>query len=118
MRAPRANGTTSEHGQASVEFLGVLPATLLLVLVAWQLALAGHTAWLAANAARVGARASAVGRDAEPAARSALPSYLQRNLDVRSGPGGRVSVQVRLPLVLGRWGGPLPIRASAAMEPG
>ena len=118
MRRPRANGIKSERGQASVEFLGALPAMLLLALAAWQLALAGQTVWLAANAARVGARASAVGRAAEPAARSSLPSHLRHDLDVRSGPAGRVSVQVRLPLVLGRWSAPLPIRATAAMEPG
>ena len=114
----RANRRAHEDGQASVEFLGALPAIALAMLAAWQLALAGHTAWLAANAARVGARANAVGRDPEQAARSALPSYLRRGLQVRSEPAGRVSVRVRVPLVLARWRAPLPIGASAAMEPG
>ena len=63
MDATRAQRTESERGQASVELLGVLPALLLVVLVAWQFALAGHAAWLAGNAARVAARAGAVGAD-------------------------------------------------------
>lgn len=105
----------SERGQASVEFLGVLPAALLVVLAGWQAALAGQSAWLAGNAARVAARAQAVGRDPDTAARSALPSYLRRGLVVRSA-GDRVFVRVHLPILLERWHVPVPIRASAAME--
>ena len=52
-----AQRTESQRGQASVELLGVLPAVLLAALAAWQIVLAGHTAWLAGNAARVAARA-------------------------------------------------------------
>jgi hypothetical protein len=106
-----------ERGQASVEFLGVLPAALLLVLAAWQLALAGQTSWLAANAARVAARAQAVGRDPDRAARTALPSYLREHTQVTSAGDGRVLVKVRLPLLLKRWRTPVRIRASAAMAP-
>jgi hypothetical protein len=115
MRFQGAHGRESERGQASVEFLGVLPAALLLVLAAWQLALAGQTSWLAANAARVGARAQAVGHDPDLAARSALPSYLRDRMQVTSGDGGRVLVRVRLPLLLKRWRTPVRIGASAAM---
>ena len=106
----------SERGQATVEFLGTLPAALLVVLAAWQLALAGQTSWLAANAARVGARAQSVGRDPERAARSALPSYLGDRMQLTRGAGGRVSVRVRLPLLLKRWGTPLRVGATAAMD--
>jgi len=116
MRVHRAQEIESERGQATVEFLGVLPAALLVILAAWQLALAGQTSWLAANAARVGARAQAVGGDPERAARSALPSYLGDRMQVRRGAGGRVSVRVRLPLLLKRWGMPLRVGATAAME--
>jgi pilus assembly protein CpaE len=118
MRQPGAQGRDAERGQASVEFLGTLPAALLVVLVAWQLVLAGQTSWLAGNAARVAARAQAVGRDPDAAARSALPSHLRRRLEVvTEGPQGeRIRVQVRLPLLLRRWGSPLTIGATAAMR--
>jgi hypothetical protein len=107
----------SERGQATVEFLGILPAALLVVLVAWQLLLAGQATWLAGNAARVAARAQAVGGDPAGAARSALPSHLRRHLEVvPDGRHGRVEVRVRVPLVLRGWSGPLEIGGTAAME--
>jgi hypothetical protein len=104
-----------ESGQAAVEFLGVLPIALLVVLAGWQIALAGQAAWLAGNAARVAARAQAVGAEPEPAARSALPSYLRRGLIVRPA-GDRIMVRVSLPLLLRRWSTPLRVGATAAME--
>ena len=116
MRFQGAQGKESERGQSSVEFLGVLPAALLVALAAWQLALAGQASWLAANAARVGARAQAVGRDPGPAARSALPSYLRGRAEVRQD-GERVLVRVRLPLLTKRWQAPVRIGARAGLEP-
>jgi pilus assembly protein CpaE len=118
MERPRAQRTESEHGQASIEFLGVLPAAVVVVIAAWQLLVAGQAVWLAGNAARVAARAATVGRDPRAAARSALPSYLRRRLAVESDPtAGRVTVRVRPPLVLGHWASPIRVEASAAMEP-
>src|ERR687886_38015 len=72
--APRL--VRSEIGQASVELVAIVPFVLLCAAFAWQLALAGQTAWLCANAARVAARAEAVGRDGRAAARGALPALL------------------------------------------
>jgi TadE-like protein len=114
-RTPEARRTEHESGQASVEFLGVLPAVLLLALAAWQLALAGHAVWLSGNAARVGARARAVGRDPGAAARSALPTYLRHDLTVRDD-GGRVRVTVAVPLLVRRWHAPIHVAASAGPE--
>ena len=104
MRGSGAQGTESERGQAAVELLGVLPAALLVALAAWQLVLAGQSAWLAARAAHSGARAQAVGKDPERAARSAIPHPLRRGLRVRAAPDGTVSVALRLhpPLAGGR----------------
>jgi pilus assembly protein CpaE len=117
MPAQRAHGTESECGQATVEFLGVLPAALLLILIAWQVLLAGQATWLAGNAARVAARAQAVGADPETAARGALPDYLRRGLEVAADEHvGRVDVRVRLPLVHRGWSAPLEIAGSAAMK--
>jgi pilus assembly protein CpaE len=121
MQSIGAQRKDSERGQATVEFVGILPAALLIVALALQLAVAGHATWLAANAARVAARATAVGGDPSVAARSALPSYLERGMRIsaeRSGAGrGAVTVRVRLPLLATGWRSPLSISARAAMEP-
>jgi pilus assembly protein CpaE len=114
-RGQEARSTEPECGQASVEFLAVLPAALLLALTGWQLALAGQALWLSGSAARAGARAQAVGRDPRSAARSALPSYLRRGLAVRAN-GARVSVRVAVPLLFRAWGTPIRVGASAALE--
>src|SRR3954447_12534462 len=107
-----------ERGQASVELLGTLPAVLLVAALVWELALAGHTAWLCANAARAGARAAVVGRSAQTAARSALPASLRRGLTVEQRNGGAVRVRLRVPLLLRRWQGPIRIAATARLGDG
>jgi type II secretory pathway component PulK len=103
-----------ERGQASVELVAVLPFVLLVGAVVWQLALAGHAAWLSANAARVAARAELVGRDGERAARSALPDSLERGLKVGREPSGKVRVEVRVPLLFDV-AGPVAIASTAAL---
>jgi pilus assembly protein CpaE len=104
----------AQHGQASVELIGVLPCVVLAALVAWQLVLAGHTLWLTSQAARVAARAHAVGRDSEAAARSALPRSLEHGLQVRRRREGGVRVDVRVPFVLRRWRSPVVVSASTS----
>jgi hypothetical protein len=115
METARAQRTESERGQASVELLGALPALVLIVLVAWQLALAGHAAWLAGNAARVGARAAAVGADPAATARRALPARMRRDLVVAERGGERIDVRVRIPVVVGGLRSRLRVGASAAL---
>jgi hypothetical protein len=104
-----------DSGQASVELVAVLPLALLVGLVAWQLVLAGHAAWLTANAARAAARAEAVGRDPRAAARSALPKELERGLRVRRRRAGGVQVTARVPLLLTRWRPPVSVAATASL---
>ncbi|MEA2309416.1 MAG: hypothetical protein QOI65_1702 [Thermoleophilaceae bacterium] len=108
----------SEIGQASVEFVAVVPFVLLCAAVAWQLALAGQTAWMCANAARVAARAEAVGADAAAAARSAVPESLRDGLEVSRRGAGAIRVRVRMPLLLSRWVTPLVVSASAGLPRG
>lgn len=103
-------------GQASVEMVATLPAVILVGLLVWQLALAGHAAWACANAARVAARAAAVDRDAERAARSALPRGLEEGLRVRETGKGTVGVRVRVPLVVRAWGSIATVHARASLE--
>ena len=99
-----------------MELVGALPFVVVAALVAWQLVLVGHVAWLAAGAARSGARARIVSRDPALAARSALPPPLRRGTQVVGEPGGAVRVSVPVPLVVYRWR--LPVRMSAAASLG
>lgn len=105
-----------QRGQATVELLGVVPALLVAVLIVWQLALAGHTAWLAAGAARAAARAQLVGGDARAAARSALPGALERGLEVEQTPSGAMRLRVPIPFLHHTWAGPVKVSASASLE--
>ena len=97
--------------------MAVLPAVLLIGAVVWQLAITGHAAWMSAHAARAAARAETVGRDGRQAARSALPRGLERGLRVEHRASGRVTVKVRIPLLLHRWRTPASVAASAALGP-
>jgi hypothetical protein len=83
-----------EDGTASVELIAVVPFLLLAILVAAQIALAGHALWSAGIAARAGARAAIVGGDARAKARRALPASLRAGARVGAGDGVRVSVRV------------------------
>jgi pilus assembly protein CpaE len=116
MRSPLLS--SRQRGQATVELVAVLPFLLLAALVAWQLVLAGHTAWLAAQAARVAARADAVGRRPEVAARSALPDALERNLGVRRLAGGGIRVSVQVPLLLRHGRSPVTVSATSSLGRG
>jgi hypothetical protein len=104
-----------QAGQASVELVAMVPVILLVGAVAWQLALAGHTAWLAAHAARAAARADAVGRGPAEAARSALPGSLEDDLEVERLTGGGVRVSVKVPLLMRQWDAPLRVGASTSL---
>lgn len=114
MPAPRP----SQVGQASVELVAAVPLVLLAALVAWQLVLAGHTAWLSAHAARVAARADAVGRSPTAAARSALPDALEHDLEVERRREGGVRVSVRVPILVRAWSSPLRIAAASSLGRG
>jgi hypothetical protein len=105
----------AQRGQASVEFVAMVPFVLLIGAVVWQLTLAGHTAWLTANAARAAARADTVGRDAAAAARSALPRSLEGGLEVRRLREGGVRVSVPVPLLLRRWSAPVRVDATSSL---
>jgi hypothetical protein len=105
----------TQAGQASVELVAMVPVVLLVGAVAWQLALAGHTAWLTAHAARAAARADAVGDRPEEAARSALPRSLEDDLELERLAGGGVRVSVKVPLLTRQWDAPVRVGASASL---
>jgi pilus assembly protein CpaE len=112
---PRAR---AQDGQATVEFLGLLPVLALVALLGWQAVVAGQAAWLAGTAAREAARARALGHDPTVAARRALPGGLRPGLRVtRDGDDG-VRVEVAVPVVAGGGRARLgSVGAQARMEP-
>jgi hypothetical protein len=92
---------SSDDGQATVEFVALIPLLCLLAVALWQVALAGGAVWFAHGAARAAARAEAVGADEAAAARGALPRRFERGLRVRSRDGGGVELTVAIPSLLG-----------------
>lgn len=100
----------SERGQATVELVAVVPAVVVACVIAWELVLAGHAAWLAASAARTGARAVAVGRDGRAAARGVAPSSSVSVLG-----GGRVRVLVPVPVLVPGWSSAVRVSATAGL---
>lgn len=101
-----------ELGQATVEMVAIVPALVLACAIAWELVLAGHTAWVAAHAARAGARAVAVGRGPGPAARSVV----RHGVAVKELGGGRVRVWVPVPLLLPGWHSGVRVSATAGLS--
>jgi hypothetical protein len=99
-----------ERGQATVELVAIVPALVLACVIAWELVMAGHTAWVAAHAARAGARAVAVGGDGGAAARSVAPAATVAELR-----GGRVRVRVAVPLLVPGWRSPVRVSATAGL---
>ena len=91
----------AESGQATVEFVALLPLVAVIGFALWQAMVAGQAAWLAGSSAQAAARASAVGGDVHAAAASVLPASLRRGLRVEQRAGGTVRVRVGVPSVIG-----------------
>jgi hypothetical protein len=92
--------TPGERGQASVEFVVLLPCIIAIVAVVAQALLAGQAAWEARVASRAAARANAFGHDAATAARGHLRAGLERSLIVKASADGDVRVSIRIPSIL------------------
>jgi hypothetical protein len=90
-----------ERGQAAVELVAVLPLLGVLAALGWQAVVAGHAAWAATAAARAAARAAAIGDDGTAVARRRLGPALAPGASVTIAAGGRVTVNVAIPRVLG-----------------
>ena len=107
----------AQRGQASVEFVALLPILAVLCAVGWQVVVAGQTVWLASTAARGAARAHALGRDATSAGRAALPVSMRDGLRVQTGDDGRVTVRLRIPAVVPGAGSLGSVRREAQFAP-
>ena len=92
--------TPGERGQASVEFVALLPCIIAVVAVVAQALLAGQAAWEARVASRAAARANAFGHDAATAARGHLRAGLERSLIVKASTEGDVRVSIRIPSIV------------------
>jgi pilus assembly protein CpaE len=97
----------AERGQATVEFMGILPAVIVVFLALWQIALIGLTYVSAGHAANDGARRLAT----NPSAAGADPPYRQAALEdlgpawrkgaeISKENGVTVSVKLKVPLLI------------------
>jgi pilus assembly protein CpaE len=88
----------SDAGSASLELVTILPLTLLILLLCWQVAIYGMAAVVVGHAATAAARAASVGADPAAAALGSLPSGFANRVSVSSG-GSTVTVAFDVPLV-------------------
>jgi hypothetical protein len=91
----------AQSGQATVEFVALLPLVAVVGFALWQAMVAGQAAWLAGSSARAAARAGAVGGDPRAAAAGVLPRSLRHGLKVDERGGGTVRVRIGVPSVIG-----------------
>lgn len=104
-----------DGGQASVEFLALLPLVLVVALASAQVLAAGYSGVLAGNAAEAGALALAGGGDPRAAARAALPGWSRARATVAVS-GGEVRVELRPPALLRALAKELEVSATASVE--
>jgi hypothetical protein len=104
----------NERGQATLELVGLLPAVLLVGLVALQLLAVGYAKVLAGTAAEAGALALAAGADPRAGAREALPGWARARARIAV-EAGRVAVRMRPPAALDALAGELEVEAAASV---
>src|SRR3954464_2199901 len=85
-------------GQASVEFVAMLPLVARGAAGLWQAVVAGQAVWASAGAARAAARAEAIGSDAAEGARATPPGSRRPGLRVDADRSG-VRVDLSIPLI-------------------
>ncbi|GAA2936555.1 MULTISPECIES: TadE family protein [Streptomycetaceae] len=104
----RLRPSRPDRGQTAIEFVGVTPLIILLLVALWQCALIGYTFSLAGNAADVGARAGTGaewnrGEACSQAATKDLPDAWSSAADVHcsTDPGlYRAEVRLKVPVLV------------------
>ncbi len=92
-------GARGESGQAALEFTGMFPVVMLLVLLVWQVGLTAVSLALTGHAANEAARAAAVGEDVSTAL-DTVPSWFAQDMSVSQSPSGdSVRVRTELPIL-------------------
>ncbi|MEV7377862.1 TadE/TadG family type IV pilus assembly protein [Streptomyces lydicus] len=111
-----------DRGQVSVEFMGLLPLILLVLVLLWQCVLVGYTYSLAAHAADRGARAATATEDGgagacRTAAEGELPSAWRAGAATSCVPGAglwKATVRIRVPVLFpGAGDFPWPVTGTA-----
>ena len=111
-----------DRGQTVIEFVGVVPLILLLLVALWQCALVGYTFVLAGNAADEGARAGAAAEQGgdglcQAAALHEVPSALQSGSPECGEDGNgmyRATVTLHIPILIPGVLNGFPVEGSAA----
>ncbi len=87
------------RGQATIEFLAMIPILMLVLIGAFQLFLLGFTMNETSNAARAAARAGSVGKDYYAAGKDSLESWLQKDLASIKQDRTTYTVRVYVPVI-------------------
>jgi hypothetical protein len=116
MSAPAARRGGGDSGQAQVELIAAIPVVVCVGAVILQLLAVGYAQSLADGSAEAGAYAVAAGESGEDAALGALPRWAAERAQV-SARGGRVSVSIEPPSLLGPVGERLAVDSSAWARP-
>lgn len=106
-----------ESGQATVEFIGILPFVLIIVIVLWESLMLGMAMMTASHGANEGARAAAVGespKQVRKAVRDHMTSTWADRATIRYTPGSdKVVVTLKVPALMPRIETPWTMSASA-----
>ena len=105
---------SGERGQSTVEFAGILPLLLIVVILLWQIGLTGYTFMLAGHSAREGSRELAIDttdtkkdRPYADVALDDLPEAWRKHAKVDRPEDNTVRVRLKVPLLFPSREGPL-----------
>jgi len=99
-RPAHGNRVASDRGTASIELVGLLPAVLVLLVLALQVLTMAYTAHAASQAARDAARAYSLQESPSAAAAASLPGGVSLVSVTTFGPNHGVRVVVAAPPIL------------------
>jgi hypothetical protein len=102
-RLPSGDGKRQsqvDRGQGTIEFMGMVPLVLAVLVAALQVMILGYTAHAASQAARDGARAYSLDQSAVAAAQASLPGAISLVNVSTFGPDHGVRVTVEAPPML------------------
>ncbi|MEV3989400.1 TadE family protein [Streptomyces sp. NPDC049837] len=111
-------GAPGDRGQVAVEFTGMVPVVLGVIVLLWQAALVGYSYSLAGNAADEAARAGTVGGDGACAAAARGSVSGAWTVAAECGGGGDLytaTVQVNVPVLFPGFDIPIDVRGHSAV---
>lgn len=100
----KAAEPATEQGQATLEFAGMIPIVLFLMILLWQIALWGVSAAYTSHAADAAAREAGIQTstpaDIRSAALDAVPTWIRSGMEVHRTADSTVKVTGKLPMLL------------------